>query len=146
MKDAMTPATDDTKPRPSATLRVSLWVVQALLGALFIGTGVWKLFTPIAQLAALIPWAGQVPGGFLQATAVIDLLGGIGVLLPALTRIKPGLTVLAALGCALLQLSAIVFHVSRGEALNTPFNFLLVGLSLFVGWGRRYRAPIPARQ
>jgi len=123
-----------------------LWVVQALLGALFIGTGVWKLFTPIAELAALIPWAGQVPRGFLQATAVIDLLGGIGVLLPALTRIKPGLTVLAALGCALLQLSAIVFHVSRGEAINTPFNFLLVGLSLFVGWGRRYRAPIPARK
>ena len=146
MKDATTPPTDDSQPRPSATLRVSLWVVQALLGALFIGTGVWKLFTPIAELAALIPWAGQVPRGFLQATAVIDLLGGIGVLLPALTRIKPGLTVLAALGCALLQLSAIVFHVSRGEAINTPFNFLLVGLSLFVGWGRRYRAPIPARK
>jgi hypothetical protein len=136
----VTDARDSSPP-----LRVSLWVVQALLGVLFFGTGVWKLLTPVAQLAAMIPWAGQVPVGFLQAIAVIDLLGGIGVLLPALTRIKPGLTVLAALGCALLQLSAIVFHVSRGEARSTPFNFLLVGLSLFVAWGRRYRAPIPAR-
>jgi hypothetical protein len=45
----------------------------------------------------------------------------------------------AALGCALLQLSAVVFHISRGEAANTPFNFLLVALSLFVVWGRRRR-------
>ncbi|WP_241759082.1 DoxX family protein [Pyxidicoccus parkwayensis] len=131
--------------RPSNALRVGLWVVQALLGVLFAGTGLWKLMTPVAQLAAMIPWAGQVPAAFLYATAVVDLCGGIGVVLPALTRIKPGLTVLAALGCAALQISAIVFHVSRGEAANTPFNFLLVGLSLFVFWGRRYRAPIQPR-
>lgn len=135
-----------TNDEPSTTLRIGLWVVQALLGLLFIGTGAWKLLTPVPQLAAMIPWAGQVPQSFLQATAVIDLLGGIGVVLPALLRIRPGLTVLAALGCALLQICAIVFHVSRGEALNTPFNVLLVGLSLFVCWGRRYKAPIPARR
>jgi hypothetical protein len=76
---------------------------------------------------------------------VIDLCGGIGVVLPALTRIKPGTTVLAALGCAALQLCATVFHVSRGEAANTPFNVLLVALALFVAWGRRYRAPIEPR-
>jgi uncharacterized membrane protein YphA (DoxX/SURF4 family) len=131
--------------RPSATLNISLWVVQALLGVLFIATGLWKLLTPVAELATMIPWAGQVPESFLQAIAVIDLLGGLGLLLPALTRIKPGLTVMAALGCALLQVCAIVFHASRGELMNTPFNFLLVGLSLFVAWGRRYRAPLPAR-
>jgi len=131
--------------KPSTTLVISLWIVQALLGVLFIGTGLWKLLTPIAELAAMIPWAGQVPEGFLQATAIIDLLGGIGVLLPALARIKPGLTVLAALGCALLQVCALIFHVSRGELRSTPFNLALVGLSLFVCWGRRYRAPISAR-
>jgi hypothetical protein len=55
------------------------------------------------------------------------------------------LTPLAAVGCAALQASAIVFHVSRGEAANTPFNFLLVALSLFVAWGRRAKAPIAPR-
>jgi hypothetical protein len=78
-------------------------------------------------------------------TAVFDLLGGLGVILPSATRIKPGLTVLAALGCAALQVSAIVFHLSRGEGANTPFNFFLVALSLFVAWGRRTKAPITAR-
>jgi hypothetical protein len=61
------------------------------------------------------------------------------------TRVKPGLTVLAALGCAVLQALAILFHVSRGEAANTPFNFFLVALSLFVLWGRRARVPIQPR-
>ena len=44
---------------------------------------------------------------------------------------------LAALGCALLQIGAIGFHLKRGEAANTPFNFFLVALALFVVWGRR---------
>jgi len=85
---------------------------------------------------------GDVPPTFLRATGVVDLMGGIGILLPTLTRILPGLTVLAALGCALLQLCAIVFHIARGEAANTPFNFVLVVLAAFVVWGRR-RVPVP---
>lgn len=130
-----------TQPVPSKALNIGLWVVQALLALTFVGTGLWKLLTPIPELAAMIPWAGQVAPGFLYATAVVDLAGGLGVLLPTLTRIKPGLTPLAALGCAALQISAIVFHLSRGEAANTPFNFLLVALSIFVFWGRRRVAP-----
>ncbi|WP_338864785.1 DoxX family protein [Myxococcus stipitatus] len=123
--------------KPSKVLWVGLWSVQGLLSLLFVGTGFWKLFTPIEQLAAMIPWAGQVPGRFLTLTAVVDLSGGLGLLLPSLTGIRPRLTAWAALGCAALQVSAIVFHVSRGEVASTPFNVLLVALSLFVFWGRR---------
>jgi hypothetical protein len=130
---------------PSRPLHLSLWAIQVLLFLLFVGTAFWKILTPLPQLAAMIPWAGQVPVSFLRATAFFDLCGGIGILLPSLTRIKPGLAVLAALGCAALQACAIVFHLSRGEGANTPFNFLLVALSLLVVWGRRARAPIPPR-
>jgi hypothetical protein len=124
---------------------ISLFIVQILLALTFAGTGIWKLATPIPDLAAKMPWMGQVSPGFLYATAVFDLLGGLGVLLPSLTRIKPGVTVLAALGCVALQASAVVFHFSRGEAANTPFNFVLIALSLFVAWGRRSKAPIAPR-
>jgi hypothetical protein len=126
-------------------MNVSLWIVQSLLALTFVGTGIWKLATPVAKLATMIPWAGQVSPTFLYMTAAFDVLGGLGVLLPSITRIKPGVTVLAALGCVALQASAIVFHFSRGEAANTPFNFLLVALSLFVAWGRRSKAPIAPR-
>jgi uncharacterized membrane protein YphA (DoxX/SURF4 family) len=115
---------------------IGLWIVQGFLALTFVGGGIWKIATPIPRLAAMIPWAGQVSPGLLYATAVFDLLGGLGVLLPSVTRIRPRLAVAAALGCVALQASAIVFHLSRGEAAHTPFNFLLVALSLFVARGR----------
>jgi hypothetical protein len=126
-------------------MNAALWIVQGLLAVVVAGTGIWKLVTPIPALAAMIPWAGQVAPSFLYVTAVVDLAGGVGILAPSLARIRPGLAVLAALGCAALQVCAIVFHVSRGEVVNTPFNMLMVALALFVAWGRRVRFPVAPR-
>ena len=128
-----------SQPKTSKTLHVILWIAQALLAILFIGTGIFKLVTPISTLAGMWPWAGEYPN-LLRFTGVFDLLGGIGVVLPALTRIRPGLTVLAALGCAALMVSAIAFHLSRGEGANTPFNFVMLALAIFVFWGRSTKA------
>ncbi len=135
----------EAHPQPSKGLDIALWIVQGLLGLTFAGTGVWKLTTPIAELAEKMPWMGQVSPSFLYVTALADLLGGLGILLPSVTRIKPGLTVLAALGCVALMASAILFHIARGEGANTPFNFVMAGLALFVAWGRRSKAPIVSR-
>jgi hypothetical protein len=133
--------TQDVKT--SRALRIGLWIAQSLLSVTFVGTAVWKVATPLPTLAAMIPWAGQVSLGFLYFTAGADLAGGLGVLLPSLTRIKPNLAVLAAWGCVALQACAIAFHLSRGEGANTPFNFLLLALSLFVAWGRRKAIVLP---
>ncbi len=130
--------------RTRRRVSVGLWIAQGTLALLFVGTGVWKLATPIERLAAMIPWAGQVSPTFLRVTAVVDLAGGLGIVLPSLTRVAPKVTVLAALGCALLQLCAVVFHVSRGEGANTPFNVFLSVLAVFVAWGRAWGAPIAA--
>lgn len=130
---------------PSRSLHFGLWAVQWLLGLMFVGTGLWKVATPIPELAAKMPWMGQVSPSFLYLTALFDTLGGSGILLPSLTRIKPGLAVLGALGCVGLMAGAIVFHFSRGEGANTPFNFVLVALALFVAWGRGVKAPIAPR-
>lgn len=135
----------DSNPQPSKGWNVALWIVQGLLALTFAGGGLWKLVTPLTELGAKMPWMGQVSRAFLEATAAVDLLGGLGVILPSVTRIKPGLTVLAALGCVALMVCAIVFHFSRGEGANTPFNFVLVALSLFVAWGRWKKAPIAPR-
>lgn len=131
--------------RPSKVPHVVLWSVQVLVAVTFAGTGLWKLLTPIPELAARMPWMGEVSPAFLYTTAVLDLFGGLGVILPSVTRIKPDLAVLAALGCVALMGGAIVFHLSRGEGAATPFNFFMLALSLFVAWGRRYKAPIVER-
>lgn len=140
-----TETAQNTANSQSKSLNVALWIVQALLAITFVGTAFWKLLTPIPNLAAMIPWAGQVSPIFLRFTALVDLAGGLGVILPSLTRIKPALAWVAALGCVALMISAILFHFSRGEAESTPFNFVLVALSLFVFWGRRFKAPIPPK-
>lgn len=130
---------------PRGPLHVALWITQLSLALTFVGGAIWKLLTPLDALAASIPWAGEVPPAFLYFTAIVDLCGGLGVVLPSLTRVAPRTTVAAAIGCIALQLSAIAFHVSRGEAAATPFNVLLVALSAFVAWGRLEGAPIPPR-
>lgn len=132
--------------RPGRALRAGLWVAQALIFLTFGAAGLVKLLTPIPQLAAMMPWTGEHSEAFVRVIGLIDLAGGIGILLPALTRILPNLSVLAALGCSVLQVFAIVFHISRGEAAVTPLNLVLLALALFVLWGRGRKAPIAARQ
>jgi hypothetical protein len=133
-------------PTPGRALRIGLWTAQILIAFAFIGAGLVKLTTPIPQLAAMMPWAGQYSETFVRSIALVDLAGGIGIILPALMRILPRLTVLAALGCSVLQVFALVFHLSRGEAEVTPLNVVLLALSLFVLWGRNSKAPIAPRR
>jgi uncharacterized membrane protein YphA (DoxX/SURF4 family) len=127
------------------TLNVFLWIAQLILAAMFCAAGFMKLTTPIPELSIMMAWTGQLPEAFVRAMGVVDLAGGLGVLLPSLTRIKPRLTVIAALCCVILQICATIFHLSRGEAMLTPLNFILLALSLFVFWGRSKREPIAPR-
>lgn len=139
-------ATTLETPTPGRALRIGLWAAQIVLAAVFISAGFVKLTTPIPKLAAMMPFAGEYSETFVRSVALVDLAGGIGILLPALTRILPRLTVLAALGCSVLQVFAFVFHLSRGEAATTLLNLVLLALSLFVLWGRNGKAPITPRQ
>ncbi|WP_082519482.1 DoxX family protein [Variovorax sp. Root411] len=129
----------------SRALNITLWVAQLIVALFFVWAGGMKLMTPINQLAAMWPWTGELPAGIVRFLGAIDLAGGIGVLLPALTRIKPRLTVLAALGLVVLQICAVIFHASRGEFPALPFNAVLIVFCAFVLWGRSKKIPFQAR-
>lgn len=135
-----------THQNSSKRLRIGLWVAQALVFIIFVFSGFTKLATPISELSQMMPWTGQYSEYFVRFIGLVDLAGGIGILLPSLTRILPQLTVLAALGCTILQVLAIAFHASRGEFLVLPFNAVLISLSIFVLWGRSKKAPIASRK
>jgi hypothetical protein len=130
---------------PSATLarksplilNVLLWAAQAFVGVSFAVIAWIKLSKPIAELAAMWPWTGEFPEAMVRGLGVIDLGGGLGIVLPTLTRIRPNLAVTAAACCAALQVCAMIFHISRGEAEATPVNVVFLSLSLFIFWGRR---------
>lgn len=132
-------------PSTGKWLNVGLWAAQILLGLAFCLFGFMKLTAPIAELSKTMPWTGQLPLAFVRSIGVIDILGGLGVLLPAVTRILPWLTVWAAIGCTVLQVLAIAFHSSRGEFQVLPLNFILLPLAVFILWGRARKLPIRAR-
>lgn len=122
---------------PRTRFNIVLWLAQIMVGVPFIAFGVMKLTRPIAELAVNLHWAGELPEAFVRFMGAIDLAGGLGLLLPGITRIRPRVTIFAAFGCVLLQICAIVFHVVRGEAVMTPLNVVFLALSAFILWGRR---------
>jgi len=126
---------------------LALWAAQVLLAVLYLMAGFMKLVQPIDALVGMgMAYAGALPEAFIRFVAFMEILGAIGLLLPAATRILPWLTPLAAVGLSFVQLSAIVVHAMRGEtAMTLPVNLVLLALSLFILWGRWQKAPIAVR-
>lgn len=137
-------ASTNTAP-VSKGANIGIWVAQVLGAGLFIMSGVMKTMTPIPELSAMMPWAGEYSATFVRVIGVIDIAGGLGLLLPSLTRIMPRLTVIAAAACVLLQILAIGFHAMRGEFEVLPLNAVYIALAVIVLWGRGRKAPIAPR-
>ncbi|WP_206073570.1 DoxX family protein [Maribacter sp. 4G9] len=123
---------------------MALWVAQGLISLTLIWAGYTKLFQPIEETAKMLPWALDNPG-LLKFTGIVDLLGGIGIVLPAALKIQPKLTVFAAYGTIALMIAASVFHISRGEASLIGMNIFFLVLAWFIAWGRTKKAPILAK-
>ncbi len=126
---------------------IGLWVAQVLLAALYLMAGWMKLSQPMAGLAAMgMGYATEMPELFVRFVGLMEVLGAIGLIAPAASRILPILTPLAALGLSVVQVAAIILHAVRSEtAMTLPMNLVLLALSLFVLWGRIRKAPIAAR-
>ncbi len=131
--------------RRFSPLGAALWVAQAVL-ALFLLWGAWmKLGMPLQEAVKMAPWVAVHPG-LAKFTGLVDLLGGLGIVLPALLRIQPRLSVLAAIGIIALQVLAMGFHLMRGEAMVLPMNVVLLMLAGFVVWGRTKAVPFTAHR
>ena len=134
-----------SQQRSSKAIHILLWVAQAVLAAMFLMAGAMKSTQPIEKLSQMMPWAGQIPEALVRFIGVSELLGAIGLLLPALLRIKPNLTPLAAVGLATIQLFAAAFHISRGETSVIGMNIALFLVAAFIAWGRFKKEPIQAK-
>ena len=124
-----------------------LWIIQVLLALLFLFAGGTKLVMPIEQMQELARQAGQtpLPGVLLRFLGVVEALGGLGLVLPGLLRIRPGLTPLAALGLVIVMIGAVVITMSGGAMGQAVFPFIVGVLLAFVAYGRWRLAPISSR-
>jgi hypothetical protein len=120
--------------KPSAVLNIALWIVQLILAASFIWSAYMKFFQE-SQLNEMWVWTRD-NSGLVKLTGVLDLLAGLGLILPLLLKIKPRLTIYAAYGTVALMIAAIAFHISRGEAAQVGPNVFFLAAAAFVAWGR----------
>jgi uncharacterized membrane protein YphA (DoxX/SURF4 family) len=122
-------------------MNIALWIIQVLLAGMFLMAGVMKAFL-YERAKASLPWVKDVPHGLVTFIGICELLGGLGLLLPAITGILPWLTPLAAAGLATIMILAAGFHMSRREGQAIVFNVVLLALAAFVAYGRFFMAPL----
>lgn len=112
---------------------IVLWILAGLLALAFAAAGLMKLTQPKAKLASSgMAWTEDFSDGQVKAIGAVELLGAIGLVLPAALGIAEILTPLAAAGLALTMVGAAITHVRRGEGTSVPINVILGGLALFV--------------
>jgi uncharacterized membrane protein YphA (DoxX/SURF4 family) len=117
----------------------ALWVLQVLLGLLFIFAGGSKLVMPIEEMTKEV----AMPGWFLRGIGVCELLGGLGLILPGLFRIRTGLTPLAAAGLVIIMIGATVVTVMTMGVGMALVPFVVGVLAAFVAYARWRVAPLP---
>ena len=123
----------------------ALWVIQVLVGLLFIFAGGSKLVMTADQMQQM--QAGQAVSfslGFLRFIGVCELLGGLGLILPGLLRIRPGLTPLAAAGLIVIMIGATVVTLKNGMAGAAAIPAVVGLLCAFVAHARWKLAPLRA--
>jgi uncharacterized membrane protein len=128
--------------RPSRSVHVMLWLAQVLLAVVFLLVGYTHAIAPIEVAVTRAPWVASLPVPLVRFIGVAELAGALGLVLPAATRIRPGLTPLAAAGLATMMALAIPFHLVRGETGAIVINLVLGSLAALVTWGRARRVPI----
>ena len=124
------------RPPQANAMNKALWAVQMLLALLFLFAGGMKLVLPIEEMTKEMP----MPGAFLRFIGVAEFLGGLGLILPGLTGIRPGLTPLAAAGLVIIMLGATALTLQQGFA-TAMIPAVTALLLLFVAYGRLQVAP-----
>jgi hypothetical protein len=115
----------------------ALWIVQGLLALLFLWAGGVKLVLPLDQLTGPI----SLPGWFLRFIGVVEVLGALGLILPGLLGIRPGLTPLAAAGLVIIMIGATGLGLMTGSVVMVLSPLVVGLLAAFIAYGRWWLAP-----
>jgi len=123
-------------------MNIALWILQILLALAFGMAGIMKVSQPIDKLETRMGWVKSVGPRGVRLIGSLEILGAIGLILPAVTGILPWLTPVAAACLALTMIGAMIVHGRRGEYSQIGINVVLLLLTLFVAYGRFVIIPI----
>jgi uncharacterized membrane protein YphA (DoxX/SURF4 family) len=118
-------------------MNIVLWVIAGLLAAAFLAAGTMKLIQPKETLTASgMAWAEDFSPGMIKTIGALEVLGAIGLIVPAALDIAPVLVPLAAVGLVLVMVGAAIAHARRKENQMIVINVVLLALAAVVAWGR----------
>jgi uncharacterized membrane protein YphA (DoxX/SURF4 family) len=123
-------------------MNVVLWILQLLLGALFVFSGVMKFVMSVEEMTQQMP---SMPGWFLHFIGVCEILGGLGLILPGLVRVRTGLTPLAAACLVIIMIGATVITAMVGPVAMALLPAVVGLLLACVAYGRWRVAPLRDR-
>ena len=135
---------NDRPPLAKRAMNAALWTIPVLWGVFFNITGFGKVLCYKADVKTLhqVAWFSAEPQDLFVFIGVCEFLGGVGLILPAMTGVKPKLTSFAAFCLMLVMILAAVFHTVRGEYNFLPINLVLGGVAACIGYGRLFVMPI----
>jgi uncharacterized membrane protein len=110
-------------------MTVAYWIVAALLTALYLYSGGLKVLRSPDQLRPMMAWVDTIPLRLVRTIGVLEILGALGLILPPLTGIAPGVALAAAVGLVLIQVGALSLHLRRGEVKVIGLNIALLALA-----------------
>lgn len=123
-------------------MKVTVWIVSGLLAVAFLGIGMIKVITPAAEMAAM---SQGVPVILLKIAGYAEVLGALGLILPAASRIAPILTPVAAGGLVLTMTGATITNIITGQYNLIPMTVILGLVAGFVAWARFGRYTVQPR-
>jgi putative oxidoreductase len=132
-------------PSPRRVASFALWGLQGLLALAFLAAGAIKVSQPLDHLVASgMTFVEYTPAAVVRFIGVAEVLGAIGLIAPAATRLYPWLTGVAAAALGVVMALAVGAHATHGEPFVVPV--VLGVLCAFVAWGRLVLAPIRPRE
>ena len=124
-------------------MNIVLWVLQVLLAVAFLAHG-WLFLSPPPEIA--VQMNASLPRWFQLFLGVAEVLAGVGLTLPGLTRIMPWLVTWAAVGIMIVTVSATAYHLMRGEISSAAITLLLFAMATFLAYMRHRVLPIAVRR
>jgi uncharacterized membrane protein YphA (DoxX/SURF4 family) len=127
-------------------MNLALWIIAGVLAFAFFASGLTKVVQSKEKVVASATggWEANWSPASIKLIGVAEILGAIGLILPAVLHIAPVLVPLAAIGLALVMVGAAVVHSRRNELPNVAINVVILLLAVFVAWGRFVPLPFSA--
>lgn len=123
-------------------MNIAAWALSGILALLFLAAGGMKLAKPKSALQESgMAWVEDFDPRVVKLIGALEVLGGLGLILPAVLNIAPVLVPIAAIGLALIMVGAIVTHLRRGEPQMAGVNAALLVAALLVAIGRLFVVP-----